>query len=378
MVQADLAGFYDNIDLGRLRSDLRGLGASEEILDVLFVCLNRWAEPRGKGIPQGYTASDILAKAYMDPVDRAIRNAGYQHLRYVDDLRVFCKDGIDAKRALGLLSELTMNRGLTLQTAKTEILDLEAARTRIDGVAPVVAALHHQVRSELDALAARLGPYATPEDVELFLSLSADEGRMEIVERAFRDHFLDRTTAQEPSKTLLHYLLGRLGTYRSRSAVAYSLELVRRKPQETEWVLKYLSKVGLSEEEAASLAAYLQSPEAIYDHQNYQVLRWFWLRKCFPPVVVAVSRTWAFDRNRAPWLRAYALSILGEAGDSADLERVEASYPSAQSELERAEIVMALTRMEAGRRNGFFARVEADCRLVRLAVREARAQIAAG
>jgi hypothetical protein len=372
VTQADIAGCYDNIDLGRLRSDLRGLGSNDALLELLFYCLNRWAEPRAKGIPQGHTSSDILAKLYMDPIDRAIRNAGYVHLRYVDDVRIFCRDGLQAKRALVLLLELAHHRGLTLQSAKTRILDREAARITIDGVAPVVQALHVQVRTELEALAARLGPYATPDDVEEYLSLSADEGRMEVVERAFRDHFADRPFADEPSKTLLHYLLARLGTYRSRTAVQYALELVRRKPEETTFALRYLSAVGITEDERASLVDYLQSPECLYDHQNYEILRWFWLQGSFPDPLVGLCRAWAFDRNRSSWLRTYALCVLGAVGDPADLERIEASYGAADSDVERAEVVMALSRMEHGRRNAFFARAEADGPLVRAAVRQAR------
>src|SRR5205814_4488384 len=88
VVFADIAGFYENIDLPRLRSDLAALGVDQTLLDeVLMPSLNRWSHPRGKGIPQGYSASDILAKIYIAPVDRGLRNAGFTHLRYVDDMR---------------------------------------------------------------------------------------------------------------------------------------------------------------------------------------------------------------------------------------------------------------------------------------------------
>ena len=63
---ADIAAFYENIDLPRLSSDLRATGMGEEATRLLSACLNRWAEPRGKGIPQGRSASDILAKLYLE------------------------------------------------------------------------------------------------------------------------------------------------------------------------------------------------------------------------------------------------------------------------------------------------------------------------
>ena len=77
----------------------------EEAAKLLSACLNRWAEPRGKGIPQGRrSASDILAKLYLDSIDHNLRNEGFSHLRYVDDIRIFCGDIREAKRAVLKLS----------------------------------------------------------------------------------------------------------------------------------------------------------------------------------------------------------------------------------------------------------------------------------
>jgi hypothetical protein len=81
VVVADIAGFYENIDLFRLHGDLRELAPKTASLELLMKCLNRWALPRGKGIPQGYSASDILAKVYVHPIDQGLRNEGIAHLR---------------------------------------------------------------------------------------------------------------------------------------------------------------------------------------------------------------------------------------------------------------------------------------------------------
>jgi hypothetical protein len=97
VVLADIAGFYENIDLQRLRNDLSALSVEPVLLDLLMSLLNRWAQPRGKGIPQGYSAGDILAKIYLNPIDRALRNQSFTHLRYVDDIRIFCKTRLEAK-----------------------------------------------------------------------------------------------------------------------------------------------------------------------------------------------------------------------------------------------------------------------------------------
>ena len=102
----DVTAFYENIDLDRLGSDIRDLGVDHRLLDLLMNCLRRWSLPRGRGIPQGYSASDILAKLFMFNVDSNLVSAGFRHLRYVDDMRIFSETSTVAKRALLFLGDL--------------------------------------------------------------------------------------------------------------------------------------------------------------------------------------------------------------------------------------------------------------------------------
>jgi len=371
VVVSDIAGCYENIDLHRLRSDIRLPAIRDDLLDLLMDCLNRWAHPRGKGIPQGYSASDILAKMYLAPLDEGLRNAGFDHLRYVDDLRIFCSTLRQAKQALLLLAELLADRGLNVQTAKTEILDGAIARTRIDGLAPLVETVDREVREELERAADALGPYATATDVEEIISRAGPRATVTALERTFRDHFI--AAGVTFNKTLLHYLLNRLGTQKSPVAVGYAIDLLRTRPEETVPALRYLATPGLVGDVESDVLQYALSDDAIYDHQIFRIAEWFWHRGILRSPLLAAARQWAFDRNRDPWLRSYALAILGAAGNRADLERVETSYGEATSDVERADIVAALKRMEVGRRNAFFGRVRGDGELVRRAIAAAQA-----
>jgi len=140
VVISDVTGFYDNIDLPRLASELKVLGTSGSDLDLLSLCLRRWNHPRGKGIPQGYTASDILAKVYAHPLDRALRNEGFVHLRFVDDIRIFCRSRKEARQSIVRLTELLLARGLNLQAAKTKIYTKSEGKSEIEGIAEGSAA----------------------------------------------------------------------------------------------------------------------------------------------------------------------------------------------------------------------------------------------
>lgn len=71
-------------------------------------------------------------------------------------------------------------------------------------------------------------------------------------------------------------------------------------------------------------------------------------------------------------MRAIARAVLGKLGDTADLESLEAAYANAESQIEKAELVCALQRMEPGRRNALYGRAAGDGELPSQAVRAAR------
>jgi hypothetical protein len=305
----------------------------------------------------------------MDPVDRGLKNTGFKHLRYVDDIRIFCRSYLEAKKALLKLTDLLRNRGLILQTAKTNILTVDKARAEIDGVGPLIESIQAELQTELREVYDSVGPYATVDDLVRALKSRPDAPPPEVLERAFDEHF-SVGSGEQFNQTLLHYLLTRLGKVKSRVAVNFCLAVLGRRPEETEHVLRYLENVGVTKEERDVILGYAGSSEAIYDYQLYQIVRWFFERDDLSQKLVSLCRVWASDRNRHNWLRSYSLAVLGKAGDPADLEMIEQSYSAATSEVEKAEIVMALARVEIGRRNGFYKRVSLDGELVKWAVEQ--------
>ncbi len=81
MVISDITGFYENISISMLISRLREIcGASPE-LNLLSRCLHTWTHRENVGIPQGYSASDILAKIFANQLDSQLINSDSIHLR---------------------------------------------------------------------------------------------------------------------------------------------------------------------------------------------------------------------------------------------------------------------------------------------------------
>ena len=363
VVVTDITGFYENIDLQRLGSDIRALGVDNEVVDLLQRCLRNWALPRNEGLPQGYSASDILAKLYLDGVDRNLRNDAFQHIRYVDDIRIFCRTKLEARKAIRRLTALLYPRGLNLQSGKTHILDKREARRTFDGVDEIIGDLNKKLAQELIESG---GDYVTPDEVLKALSEHAGPAP-EVLERAFFDHFAPGGSAHF-NATLFHYLLVRLGKVNSRVAVPYALDLVETRPEETGNILGYLAAVGVEPQEQSHLLAYAGSEEAIYDYQIYQLVRWFYEQRASNDQLLQLCRSWVVDQNRDQSLRSYAFAYLREFGTAADWAQIEESYGEAVTDIERADRVAAVERLERGRRNGFYARVEGHGRLVARAV----------
>lgn len=59
---------------------------------------------------------------------------------------------------------------------------------------------------------------------------------------------------------------------------------------------------------------------------------------------------------------------MGSHGDISDLASIESLYAECSSDFEKADCVMALMRMEHGRRNAFFTSINGDGHLVDRAI----------
>jgi hypothetical protein len=293
-------------------------------------------------------------------------NDGYRHLRYVDDIRIFCRSKIEAKRAILSLSRHIHTRGLNLQSAKTEILSASDAFKKFDGVKPTVEGIQKELMTEIQMEIAEEGPYPDTPAIDRLLR-KYKELPSAVLERTFEEYFAASNPAPF-NKTLFHYLLNRIAKAKSRVAVNYCLDALRERPEETSYILKYFSEIGPSLPDVNSIVEYLISPMAIYDFQCYQLLKWFSEENLKEDRVLKYSRQVMKDLGRDLWLRSWSIDYLGSYGDIADLTSIESMYARCTSDFERADCVMALSRMEPGRRNAFYSSIKGDGQLVDRAI----------
>jgi RNA-directed DNA polymerase len=71
------------------------------------------------GVPQGSVLSPLLSNLYLLSLDRTMTQAGFNMVRYCDDLVVFCRTQAEAQAALALVHDWTTQHGLRLHPEKT-------------------------------------------------------------------------------------------------------------------------------------------------------------------------------------------------------------------------------------------------------------------
>lgn len=368
VVVADIAGYFEHVDLSQLFSDLRAIGVNESVLQQLSTLLNNWTYVSGRGIPQGQSPSDILGKLYLTSVDENLASQGFDHIRYVDDIRVFCDDVAQARKAILSLSRLLRARGLSVQAAKLQILRSDKAQEKFEGVRAVVANLERAYAGDLNDLLGSDAPSMSVTQAEEALAAAdVDEYPTEVLRKVWMAHFSGEVTSF--NGTLFRFLLGRLGRANDAVAVPRVLDFLVTHPDQTAFIIKYLGATGSLPVVEDRLAAFVTSAEAVYEFQLYEIIEGV-LDAGFdaPGALGSIIGRIAFDRSRPPYLKAVARCHLGRFGSASDLELLQAEYSSETSDIAQAEIICALTRMERIRRNSFYQRVQNSGDLQRRAV----------
>ena len=240
---------------------------------------------------------------------------------------------------------------MNIQSAKTKIYRSDEALPQIDGVTRVIEHIHEDLRRELQAYAG--SEYATVGELEELAAANPERPPLEVLERAFRSHFIDAEDS-EFNSTLFHYLLTRLGATGSDIALEYCAATLSKRPEETRDILRYLGKVDSEGRSDDRIFDYLDTSDAVYEHQSFRILRSYFDQRRFPNRLVGYCRRILRNASIQHYVKAYAFAILGEVGEAADLEFIEGIYADAADEIQRATVICACRHMEAGRRNAFF------------------------
>jgi RNA-directed DNA polymerase len=129
VVDADLKSYFDTIPWTPLLERVQEKVSDGRILDLLKAYmsakimdgLKEWTPEVGS--PQGAIISPLLSNIYLDPLDHAMAQRGYEMVRYADDFVILCRSQVEAEQALEQVRQWTAQAGLSLHPVKTRIVD---------------------------------------------------------------------------------------------------------------------------------------------------------------------------------------------------------------------------------------------------------------
>jgi hypothetical protein len=346
-VAADLTGYYENISLSELRKRifnyLYDTDENKKAVSVLFRLLNKWSDERvsGYGLPQGPPSSSFLADIYLDYVDRQMEK--YEsYYRYTDDIRIFCKTEIEAKKALKDLI-------IALRWIK---LNINAKKTRILSGKDIETSLFDPLKPLLNHIESIIKERNKEQIKAVIPSL------IKIFEGAFLDDPFE--------KRHLGFSLYRLGVLQS-SDVAFNtkkiISLIKdnfiSKPHHAGLFCFFLTLFPSDEDIFNFLISFLQSEHNIYEWQEVKVaqsLLKFNIKPDSQQVKFFIDS--ADNSNNHYASRAFYFLLAGKYGNNRDRELIVDSYDGTLNPYVKLSIILAVQEIGTPSRNDFYSRIK--------------------
>jgi RNA-directed DNA polymerase len=131
-VDLDFKSYFETIPHERLLGLVRQRIVDGSVLELLEQSLKAgvleeltgW-QPSEVGTPQGAVISPLLANLYLNPLDHAMAQQGWEMVRYADDSVVLCQTREQAEQALNYLRQWSQEAGLQVHPTKTRIVETQ-------------------------------------------------------------------------------------------------------------------------------------------------------------------------------------------------------------------------------------------------------------
>ncbi len=155
IISTDISDYYARINFHRLENLLDEVAPSHGAVRFIKRHIKAIRAKQSFGLPVGGSAARLLAELALCDTDQALKDSGILFTRFVDDFRIFLKGSQDPYDALGCLAEqLSINEGLSLNSAKTLVSGREQYLHRLEGLTTDVT--EHAEGVALEALTASI------------------------------------------------------------------------------------------------------------------------------------------------------------------------------------------------------------------------------
>lgn len=306
-VFGDVTGFYENIDIKLLISDLKDTYFKKGVLELLNHCLHTWSGPVHRGLPQGYSPSNILAEIYMNSIDKKLHQYNIKYLRYVDDFIILCDNHQEAQETLNIFNRLLREKGLNINTAKSGIKTQNEAIEQIKGVEPIINNISKDIQTKLQYVDYYGNPYNP--DIKSYVT-------QKHLVKTFKEFFIEK---KEFHSTLFHYLMNRI---HSSIAVDYCINMLTKRPEETKYCLRYLAMVHRNYYDITNTIEAIFQEISQYnqnEYQKYQITKWLYNNKIISNEIIRIIKQLYQSETQIPHLKDYYAAYLIQYGNLTEI-----------------------------------------------------------
>ena len=130
-VDIDIRNFFDMVDHEILMKLVRKVVKDGRVLGLVRGWLKAGVMEEGtvryqtSGTPQGGVISPLLSNIYLTPLDNALGEAGYELVRYADDVLIMCRSNEEAQSALDCVKAVLRELKLELNEEKTAVVTFD-------------------------------------------------------------------------------------------------------------------------------------------------------------------------------------------------------------------------------------------------------------
>ena len=128
VIDLDLKSFFDRVNHDKLMALIRAKVKDKFLLRLIRrylqsgLMLGGIEQARGEGTPQGGPLSPLLSNILLNELDQELEKRGHRFVRYADDISIYVRSRVAAKRVLGSIRRFLENKLL---------LEVNQKKTRI-------------------------------------------------------------------------------------------------------------------------------------------------------------------------------------------------------------------------------------------------------
>ncbi len=353
VLKTDITAYFTNISIERLRKSIiaesdRSEDSGEVIKFLINSLLRPWAEKeRNKrfGLPQGPSASSILANLFLHNVDVLLsRNKKIQYLRYADDIRILARTKPEAKIALKTLIGQLWGIGLDLNEKKTQILNPSEVEQQ----------LRDPRRQDMDTIGNILNWGSEDLINKVAMPLLND-----LFERSFDS---SNTFGDRHLRFSINCFVRLREIYKGRAKdiEAIGLKLIDKlesMPGSANTFSRFFS-VFPQETFKKQLLQFLKSKDNIYEWQGTWTLDSLLRFHSFSGGELQVFRDIAFNKSKYPLTRSKAILLVGKFGNEPDRYELMTKLNEETDYLVKRAIIVATQELSIAERNDFYSIVK--------------------